>query len=82
MLYNIPIFMGFNLEKETLARLVNDFANIVAIKDEAGLNPIPLRKAAINLCGLQVGPPRLPLAPATEAEIGIMRTHLARLGLI
>ncbi len=165
MLYNIPIFMGFNLEKETLGRLVNEFENIVAIKDEAGinptqmsdfrhvtpddftiyngddimvlcglaqgaagvvsggsiiigklmrkminaflagdvagarkihldldplfkafgsngrLNPIPLWKAAINLCGLEVGPPRLPLAPANPAEIAIMRSHLARLGL-
>ena len=166
MLYNIPIFMGFNLEKETLARLVNDFDNIVAIKDEAGINPtqmsdfrhvtlenftiyngddimvlcglaqgaagvvsggsiiigklmrkminaflagdvagarkihmdldplfkafgsngrinpIPLWKAAINLCGLKVGPPRLPLAPATNEEIRIMRDHLERLGIL
>lgn len=166
MLYNIPIFMGFNLEKETLKRLVSDFDNIVAIKDEAGinptqmsdfahvtpedftiyngddimvlcglaqgaagvvsggsiligkrmremiqaflagnveqarkihmdldplfkafgsngrLNPIPLWKAAINLYGLNVGVPRLPLAPATEAEIEIMREHLIRLNLI
>jgi len=166
MLYNIPIFMGFNLEKETLERLVKDFPNIVAIKDEAGinptqmsdfyhvtpsdftiyngddimvlcglaqgaagvvsggsiiigkqmrkminafvngdiegareihmaldtlfkafgsngrLNPIPLWKAAMNLCGLKVGPPRLPLAPATVEEIEIMRGHLARLGII
>lgn len=165
MLYNIPIFMGFNLEKETLGRLVNDFDNIVAIKDEAGinptqmsdfkhvtpddftiyngddimvlcglaqgaagvvsggsiiigklmrkmidaflagdvvgareihmdldpffkafgcngrLNPIPLWKAAINLSGLEVGPPRLPLAPATPDEVSIMRSHLKRLGL-
>ena len=166
MLYNIPIFMGFNLEKETLGRLVNDFSHIVAIKDEAGinptqmsdfnhvtpddftiyngddimvlcglaqgaagvlsdgsivigremrtmidaflagdiagarkihmaldplfkafgsngrLNPIPLWKAAINLCGLNVGPPRLPLAPATAEEVEIMRGHLVRLGII
>jgi 4-hydroxy-tetrahydrodipicolinate synthase len=46
------------------------------------INPIPLWKAAISLCGLQVGPPRLPLAPATEQEIGIMRTHLERLGML
>jgi len=166
MLYNIPIFMGFNLEKETLGRLAADFENIIAIKDEAGinptqmsdfthvtpddftiyngddimvlcglaqgaagvvsggsiiigkqmreminkfvsgdvagartihmeldqlfkafgsngrLNPIPLWKAAINLCGLEVGPPRLPLAPATEEEIGLMRSHLERLGVL
>ncbi len=166
MLYNIPIFMGFNLEKETLGRLVENFENIVAIKDEAGinptqmsdyrqvvpddftiyngddimvlcglaqgaagvvsggsivigklmrkminafvngdvigarkihmdldplfkafgsngrLNPIPLWKAAINLCGLDVGLPRLPLEPATQAEINIMRSHLERLEIL
>jgi 4-hydroxy-tetrahydrodipicolinate synthase len=166
MLYNIPIFMGFNLEKETLARLVNDFPNIVAIKDEAGinptqmsdyahvtpddftiyngddimvlcglaqgaagvvsggsiiigkimreminafvggkvdkarelhlkldplfksfgsngrLNPIPLWKAAMNLMGLEVGPPRLPLAPATADEVAIMRKQLQRLEIL
>ena len=166
MLYNIPIFMGFNLEAETLGRLVEKHENIVAIKDEAGINPtqmsdfshvtpsnftiyngddimvlcglsqgaagvvsgasiiigkqmrtminrfldgdvkdareihmqldplfkafcsngringIPLWKAAINLCGLNVGVPRLPLEPATSEEIEIMRTHLTRLGLL
>ncbi|QHI68534.1 4-hydroxy-tetrahydrodipicolinate synthase [Tichowtungia aerotolerans] len=166
MLYNIPIFQGFNLEKETLGRLAEAHSNIVAIKDEAGINPtqmsdfthvtpddftiyngddimvlcglaqgaagvvsggsiilgkmmrtmidaflagdvngarkihmdmdplfkafgsngrinpIPLWKAAMNLCGLNVGVPRLPLAPATPEEIEIMRSHLVRLGLI
>ena len=46
------------------------------------LNPIPLWKATINLCGLEVGPPRLPLAPATDEEISIMRSHLERLGIV
>lgn len=166
MLYNIPIFMGFNLEKETLGRLVENHSNIVAIKDEAGINPtqmsdfshvtpkdftiyngddimvlcglaqgaagvvsgssiiigkqmrtminrflagdikgareihmqldplfkafgsngrtnpIPLWKAAINLCGLNVGVPRMPLESATADEIEIMRGHLIRLGVI
>jgi 4-hydroxy-tetrahydrodipicolinate synthase len=166
MLYNIPIFTGLNVEKETVGRLAVEFPHIVGIKDEAGinptqmsdfrhvtpegftiyngddimvlcglaqgaagvvsggsiiigklmrkmidaflsgdvtgacrihldmdplfkafgsngrLNPIPLWKAAINLCGLQVGPPRLPLAPATTEEIGIMRGHLERLGIL
>ncbi len=58
MLYNIPIFMGFNLERETLGRLVKAFGS------NGRLNPIPLWKAAMNLCGLRVGPPRLPLAPS------------------
>lgn len=166
MLYNIPIFTGLNVEKETVARLANEHPNVIAIKDEAGinptqmteflrvtppgftvyngddimvlcglaqgaagvvsggsivigklmremidkflagdvhgaraihealdplfkafgsngrLNPIPLWKAAMNLCGLRVGPPRLPLAPATDAEIEIIRKHLIRLGVI
>jgi 4-hydroxy-tetrahydrodipicolinate synthase len=166
MLYNIPIFTGLNVEKETVARLADDIPNIVGIKDEAGINPtqmtefsrvtpddftiyngddimvlcglaqgasgvvsgashiigrqmremidlflagknkealeihmgldplfkdfcqngrtngIPIWKAAMNLCGLNVGPPRLPLAPATAEETEIIRGHLARLGII
>lgn len=166
MLYNIPLFTGLNVEKETVARLAAKYDHIAGIKDEAGLNPtqmtdfarvtpadftvyngddimvlcglaqgaagvvsggshiigapmrkmiahffageieaalgihreldplfkafgsnervnpIPLWKSALNLCGLQVGPPRLPLDPATPAEIEIMRGHLIRLGLL
>ena len=166
MMYNIPIFTGLNVEKETVARLAEDVPNIVGIKDEAGINPtqmteflrvtppgftvyngddimvlcglaqgasgvvsgashligkqmreminlflsgdikgaraihmaldplfkdfcqngrtngIPIWKAAMNLCGLKVGPPRLPLAPATAQEIEVMRKHLVRLGLL
>ncbi len=166
MLYNIPIFTGLNVEKETVIRLVEQYPNIISIKDEAGINPtqmtefarvtpegftvyngddimvlcglaqgaagvvsggshmigghmrtminrflsgdltgaleihmqldpffkdfgvngrvnpIPLWKAAMNLCGLQTGPPRLPLSPATEEETEIMRKHLVRLGVM
>ena len=38
MLYNIPIFVGVNLETETVGRLAA-IPNIVAVKDEAGVNP-------------------------------------------
>lgn len=38
MLYNIPIFVGVNLEAETVHRLAS-ISNIVGIKDEAGINP-------------------------------------------
>ena len=166
MLYNIPIFSGINVEKETVARLAIDYPNILAIKDELGINPtqmteyarvtpenfsvyngddimvlcgfvqgasgvvsggshfigaqmreminlflsgevikareihvsldplfkafgsngrvnpIPLWKASINLCCLDVGPPRLPLAPATAEEIEILREHLLRLDVL
>ena len=166
MLYNIPIFTGLNVEKETVARLAADMPNVVGIKDEAGINPtqmteflrvtppgftvyngddimvlcglaqgasgvvsgashiigrqmremidnflagdilgarkihlaldplfkdfcqngrtngIPIWKTAMNLCGLRVGPPRLPLAPATAAETEVIRGHLVRLGVL
>ncbi len=38
LLYNIPIFVGVNLEAETVAKLAV-IDNIVGIKDEAGINP-------------------------------------------
>lgn len=38
MLYNIPIFVGVNMEPETVGRLAA-IKNIVAVKDEAGVNP-------------------------------------------
>ena len=47
-----------------------------------GVNPIPGLKAAIELCGIQVGPPRLPLtAPSPEHKEAIKK-HLVRLRLI
>jgi 4-hydroxy-tetrahydrodipicolinate synthase len=38
MLYNIPIFVGVNINPETVGRLA-EIRNIVAIKEEAELNP-------------------------------------------
>ncbi len=38
MLYNIPIFVGVNIEANTVSRLAG-IKNIVGIKDEAGINP-------------------------------------------
>jgi 4-hydroxy-tetrahydrodipicolinate synthase len=38
MLYNIPLFTGVNLEADTLERLL-ELPNIMAIKEEAGVNP-------------------------------------------
>lgn len=38
LLYNIPIFVGVNLEAETVSRLAA-IENIIGIKDEAGVNP-------------------------------------------
>ncbi len=39
MLYNIPLFTGSNIEPETLKKLTK-IKNIVAIKEESGLNPM------------------------------------------
>lgn len=38
LLYNIPIFVGINMEPDTVARLAA-VPNIIGIKDEAGINP-------------------------------------------
>ena len=38
MIYNIPIFVGVNIAPETVGRLAS-IKNIVAVKDEAGVNP-------------------------------------------
>lgn len=38
MLYNIPIFVGVNIEPEIVGRLAS-IPNIIGIKDEAGINP-------------------------------------------
>ncbi len=38
LLYNIPIFVGVNIEADTVARLAA-IQNIIGIKDEAGINP-------------------------------------------
>lgn len=44
-------------------------------------SPVPL-KAALNMLGIPVGPPRLPLVGATDREREIMRTALAGYGLL
>ncbi len=38
LLYNIPIFVGINIEPETVGELAK-IPNIIGIKDEAGVNP-------------------------------------------
>ncbi len=44
-------------------------------------NPIPV-KAAMRLIGQPVGPPRLPLVPATEEEVARIRKALEDAGLL
>lgn len=47
-----------------------------------GVNPIPGLKACIELIGIPVGPPRLPLAESTKEEKEAIRKELVRLGVI
>jgi 4-hydroxy-tetrahydrodipicolinate synthase len=44
-------------------------------------SPIPV-KAALNMIGIDVGEPRLPLVPATDAEAEFLRGHLEDAGLL
>jgi 4-hydroxy-tetrahydrodipicolinate synthase len=46
------------------------------------VNPIPVLKAALEIAGHPVGPPRLPLDTATEQERVQIREHLVRLEVI
>jgi 4-hydroxy-tetrahydrodipicolinate synthase len=44
-------------------------------------SPIPIR-AALEMMGVQVGAPRLPLVPATDEEAATIRSSLERAGLL
>jgi 4-hydroxy-tetrahydrodipicolinate synthase len=46
------------------------------------VNPIPVLKAALEIAGHPVGPPRLPLDTATEQERAQIREHLIRLEVV
>jgi 4-hydroxy-tetrahydrodipicolinate synthase len=46
------------------------------------VNPIPVLKAALEIAGHPVGPPRLPLDPATAQEREKINEHLIRLEVI
>lgn len=57
-----------------LAPLLNTIMTVTA-------SPIPI-KAACNLMGLEVGEPKLPLVPATEAELAVIRKAMEGVGLL
>lgn len=52
MLYNIPLFAGENLQPETAERL-SQIENIIAIKEEAALNPLQAMRFVLG-CGDKV----------------------------
>ena len=59
---------------ESLLPLVTTIMTVTA-------SPIPI-KTALNLTGVEVGPPRLPLVPATPEETNVIRSSLERAGLL
>jgi 4-hydroxy-tetrahydrodipicolinate synthase len=53
-----------------------------ALAPHGRVNPIPILKAALEIAGHAVGPPRLPLSKATSEETESIKKHLVRLGII
>lgn len=45
-------------------------------------NPICLIKGAMSLVGFPPSLPRLPLTPATDEELAVVKTHLEKLGIL
>jgi 4-hydroxy-tetrahydrodipicolinate synthase len=74
MIYNIPLFSGVNLLPETLASLAK-IENIVAIKDEAGLNPLQTTayiKAAEGKIAVYSGDDNMVLQVLAQGGIGVV----------
>jgi 4-hydroxy-tetrahydrodipicolinate synthase len=53
-----------------------------ALAPNGRINPIPVLKAALEIAGHPVGPPRLPLSVAKPDERKLIEKHLIRLGVI
>jgi 4-hydroxy-tetrahydrodipicolinate synthase len=53
-----------------------------ALVPNGRINPVPVLKAALEIAGHPVGPPRLPLYPARPDERKLIEKHLMRLGVI
>ncbi len=63
---------GFALQKHYIALMDALFSDV---------NPIPV-KAAMNMCGFNCGPCRLPLAPMSESTYNALRSCLVKYGII
>ena len=53
-----------------------------SLAPDGGVNPIPALRAAIEMMGIPVGPPRLPLVESTNAEKARVKAQLVRLKVI
>jgi 4-hydroxy-tetrahydrodipicolinate synthase len=76
------IFAAWNDGKiEEAQRLYESLLPLVTTIMTVTASPIPI-KTALNLTGVDVGPPRLPLVPATPEETNVIRSNLERAGLL
>lgn len=50
MIYNIPLFASVNVEADTVKRLM-DIPNVVAVKEESGINPVQSTKLLLYALG-------------------------------
>ncbi len=74
MLYNIPLFSGVNIEPETAGRLA-EIENIVAIKEEAGINPTQSSRYVLNTPDdfkLYVGDDTMVLPVLVQGGVGVV----------
>jgi 4-hydroxy-tetrahydrodipicolinate synthase len=77
----IELFLAGKIkEAEKIHKALDAFFK--AFTPTGGVNPIPALRAAIELTGVRVGPPRLPLAESTEEEKERVRKQLVNLGVI
>jgi len=73
-------FSGENGKALQIHKILDPFFK--ALCPNGRVNPIPVLKAALEIAGHPVGPPRLPLDTATELERAQIREHLIRLEVI
>jgi len=77
----IELFLKGNM-KEAQAIHKKIYPLFMAFRGEGRVNPIPLLKEALNLIGIRVGGPRLPLYRANIKESETMKRVLKDLGMI
>ena len=77
----IELFLAGKVkEAEKIHRALDPFFR--SLGPVGGVNPIPGLKVAIELMGIPVGPPRLPLVESTKDEKELIKKQLMRLGVI
>ncbi|MDQ4027744.1 MAG: 4-hydroxy-tetrahydrodipicolinate synthase [Actinomycetota bacterium] len=76
------LFAAWNDGKvEEARRVFTELLPLMNVIMTVTASPIPIR-AALEMMGVQVGAPRLPLVPATDEEVATIRSSLERAGLL